>query len=320
MNSYCRLSEHHELVVAGGCDNPELVRSSTTNSMAHLFCTHEEADTRLVLHAVDAAQKQFKRMIVVCRDTDVLVLFTYHQTTDEVWMDAGTTKKPKYIPVHDVRKSLPNTVLRNLLAYHSITGCDSTSQLSGHGKKSTWKTYMEQPDMLDSFTDMSESASDGAELFVINVYSPTTLVTSVNALRAEMFHRVGNPEKLPPTHDALTHHLKRCLHQMNIWLQANIARPTLSPPEESGWMFDQNTLKPILMEQESVPSVCIELLTCGCKSQKCTSARCTCNKNKLPCSFGCGCMSECSNPNNIRDDANDDNDNDDDDVYDDDDV
>ncbi len=64
-----------------GCDNPELVRSSTGNTMDHLFCTHEEADIRLILHAVDAAQKEFKRVIVVCRDTGVLVLLIYHQTT-----------------------------------------------------------------------------------------------------------------------------------------------------------------------------------------------------------------------------------------------
>ena len=263
-----RLPLEQELVVAGGCENPEIVLSSSGKCMTHLKSSHEEADTRLVLHAIDASKNDFKRIIVQCRDTDVLVLLTYHQTTEEVWMAVGTAKKPRYIPVHDIRTSLPNNIIKNLPAYHAITGCDTTSQLSGHGKKSTWATYIRHPDMLSTFTDMCEGALLEAEKFVLKVYDHKTSLTSVDDLRADMFHRVGSLDKLPPKHDALTIHLKRCQHQLLIWLKASEPLPTLTSPETSGWKkTGTDELVPILRTIESMPSACNELLRCGCKTR-----------------------------------------------------
>ena len=58
-------------------------------------------------------------------------------------MTVGTAKHPRYI----------HNNIKHLTTYHAITGYDTTSQLSGHGKKSTGATYIRQP-----FTDMSEGA------------------------------------------------------------------------------------------------------------------------------------------------------------------
>lgn len=40
------------------------------------YCYQEEADTRLVLHAIHLAQSH-SRLIIKCDDTDVLVLLVY---------------------------------------------------------------------------------------------------------------------------------------------------------------------------------------------------------------------------------------------------
>ncbi len=90
-----------------------------------------------MLHTVDATRQNMKRVIVCSRNTDVLVLLTFHKTAEDIWINAGTKNKPKYIPIHDVRQALQPNVHRNQLTYHVLTGCDSTSQFSGHGKKST---------------------------------------------------------------------------------------------------------------------------------------------------------------------------------------
>ena len=37
-------------------------------------CNHEEADTRLLLNALDASKRGFKRLLIVTMDTDVVVL------------------------------------------------------------------------------------------------------------------------------------------------------------------------------------------------------------------------------------------------------
>ena len=78
----------------------------------------------------------------------MLLLLIYHATAEEVWLSAGTTKQKIFIPVHSVQENLDVGVRNNLLAYHALTGSDSTSQLSGHGKRSTWKTYIDYPELL----------------------------------------------------------------------------------------------------------------------------------------------------------------------------
>ena len=63
--------------------------------------THEEADTRLVLHAI---QCNFNTVVISARDTDVLLLLVAHfQRTQgsHLWM-SGTSKKRRYIPIGEV--------------------------------------------------------------------------------------------------------------------------------------------------------------------------------------------------------------------------
>ena len=65
-----------ELIIAGGFTDELQVKSSTgTSDLTHLKSTHEEADTRLVLHAVNA---NFNTVVVSSRDTDVLLLLVFH--------------------------------------------------------------------------------------------------------------------------------------------------------------------------------------------------------------------------------------------------
>ena len=271
--------------------------------MGHLTSSHEEADTRIVLHAADAATHDIKLVVVCSRDTDVLVLLAFHKTATEVWMDAGTKKKPKWIPAHTVLQNLPEPVLHNLLAYHAIRGCDSTSQFSGHGKKSYWSTYLSAPELLDSFTNCTESAFIDAERFVIKMYSPLSSSNSVDVLRSEMFHKISNPERLPPTKDALVQHFNRCLYQMKVWLNATVPSPVLKSPEESGWYISDGKLMPVLTTTEAVPDMCVELLTSGRKTKRCNSKIGTCKTNKIMCSLGCACAQDCLNPYQAEDES-----------------
>ena len=75
-------------VVAEGAFTDHVNAKSSTRDVTALSANHEEADTRLILHAKDAIQSNYKRLIVICRDTDVLLLLLYHlgRTKTEVWM------------------------------------------------------------------------------------------------------------------------------------------------------------------------------------------------------------------------------------------
>ena len=64
------------IVVAGGFRDELEVKSATgTADFGPLTSTREEADTRLVLHAVHS---QFHTVVVSSRDTDILLLLVSH--------------------------------------------------------------------------------------------------------------------------------------------------------------------------------------------------------------------------------------------------
>ena len=90
---------------------------------------------------------------------------------------------------------------------------------------------------------------------------------------------------------------------MNVWLNVTVPSPDLKSPEESGWYVCDGKLVPVLTTIEAVPNMCLELLTCGCKTKRCDSKRCTCNKNKIQCSLGCACAQDCLNPNQADDES-----------------
>ena len=53
------MAEHQELIVTNRCQNSEIVLSSLANRVEDLFCSPEEADTKLILHAATAAQNNY---------------------------------------------------------------------------------------------------------------------------------------------------------------------------------------------------------------------------------------------------------------------
>ena len=72
-------SPGRELVINGGFKETLKVWSSDTSrqDVRELASDHEEADTRIVPHARDAAARGYKQVNILCRDTDVLVLLLH---------------------------------------------------------------------------------------------------------------------------------------------------------------------------------------------------------------------------------------------------
>jgi len=116
------------LVVAGGFKEITDLKSSDPGMDTSLLqAAHEEADTRLILHCIHT---NGETVVVSARDTDVLVLLIAHfdkMQCTQLWMKAGTSKKPKYIPIHNIHQGLPSSQVEALLSFHAITGCDSVT-------------------------------------------------------------------------------------------------------------------------------------------------------------------------------------------------
>ena len=86
------LQQPYELVTGGGFSDATDARSTRRDNG-----NHEEADTRLILHLCEAVDEGYERVLVISRDTDVLLLLVHFMPTKpvEVWMISGTAKSRK---------------------------------------------------------------------------------------------------------------------------------------------------------------------------------------------------------------------------------
>ena len=94
-------------------------------------CNHEEADTRLNLHAC----LQDTNVVVVAKDTDVFVLMVYAycvQKPAHKWY--MKIDHDKYVDIDKVVDYLGEEIATKLSEIHALTGCDTTSSFFGKGK------------------------------------------------------------------------------------------------------------------------------------------------------------------------------------------
>ena len=217
------------LITAGGFLEEDTVWCSKDSIETTTLCaTHEEADTRIVLHAIHS---QADTVVVSASDTDVLILHIAHRdkmTSTRVYMRSGTAKRRKYIPVHEIHNKLPQAVVKSLLPFHAVTGCDVTSQIEKRSKATTWKVFCKQPDLLASLgeMDITEEVHDQTEQFVCALYGLPD-VMSCDKAREIRFLRWKAAESLPPTSDALHLHTLRSHFTTLIWKQAAEPAPIL---------------------------------------------------------------------------------------------
>ena len=296
-----RLPDNKVLVTGGGFENSREVWSSSDMDLSALQGTHEEADTRILLHAKHACLQGYQRLIVCATDTDVLILLLHFrsrlQSMQEIWMRAGTRSKRKIYPIHNIATALGESVCTHLPAFHSITGTDTTSKFHGHSKKSGWKVFKTNPGQLARLgTDITlqESEMKAFERFVVSMYAPSSKAKGVSELRAEFFHK-RSIENLPPTSDALGQHVLHAHYQASVWKQAINTEPTLPTLLESGWNQVDGKLIPTLMTIPAKPTTSSELVECSCSTQ-CSRGNCSCRLLQTCCTLACKCKGDCLNP------------------------
>eukprot|EP00794_Sanderia_malayensis_P001481 gene1481-1638_t len=105
-------------------------------------CTHEEADTRMIIHTFDASLHGHRRIKIRSNDTDVVVLavaFAPLISIDELWISYGPSKQIRNLPAHSIATSIGQKTARVLPLFHALTGCDTVSFFGGRGKKTAWE-------------------------------------------------------------------------------------------------------------------------------------------------------------------------------------
>ena len=123
-----------------------------------LDCDHEEADTRICIHLRNTLERGARNILVSTVDTDVIVLLisVYFQVNDtfsgfNVWVRFGTGNHMKFYDINSICEHLREVKSKGLPFFHDFSGCDTTSQFLGRGKKSAWEAWKAYPDVLEAF-------------------------------------------------------------------------------------------------------------------------------------------------------------------------
>ena len=187
-------------------------------------CTHEEADTRLMVHALDATSRGHRRIRIRSNDTDVVVLAISVVSilqADEVWVTHGSGKNVQNIPVHAVATSLGRDKASTLPIFHALTGCDTVSFFNGRGKRTAWDVWGVFPELTPvlrvleaSPKEITDDCMAVLERFVVLLYDRTSSLVKVNEVRQELFSKKSrNLDSIPPTRASLEQHVKSAVFQ-----------------------------------------------------------------------------------------------------------
>lgn len=303
------------ITLAGGFKDGEIVKvlgEDGVSEVDDLSCTHEEADTRLVLHAVNLSS-QHSRIFVKCDDTDVLVILLYYWSrgmlSTEVFMHCGhsgqDTTRERYIPIHEIARKLGPSVCNILPAVHALSGCDSTCAIYRMGKRTAYSVLTENADALQGLAEFQDTETflKSARKFILFMHGKKAKnISSLNELRFHLATTTDKPaSQLPPTEDAYEQHALRSLYQVTIWCQSHIAKPNIISPEGHGWQVDSvNGLQPTFYKNESAPMEVRDVTHLYCTDKTCQSQKCQCWQAGLECIESCSCGLKCTNPKNRR--------------------
>ena len=79
---------------------------------------------------------------------------------EELWVAFGRGKQYRYIPVHQIAKSLGADKSKTLLGFHAFTGCYSVSAFYNIGKKGPWQVWKEFPQVTEAFLFLSSTPTN----------------------------------------------------------------------------------------------------------------------------------------------------------------
>ncbi len=295
-------SEDPDLYISGGfMDEAKaiVVSDGVTLPVVDLECSHEEADTRILLHAVySVLTLGAQRIVVYANDTDVIVMCIYYTlkyNIPEMWV---RTEPGLYLPVHELVRKLSEEDINLLPFLHALSGKDDTSYLANIGKSKMWKAHKEVDcSPLACYAneapydelDIPEALTEQAKKVVLFAYNGSHC-QSLKQLRGLTF-LTGNGTllRLPPTDDAFEQHVKRACLSTIIAKSAHLpASPSINY-EDYGWKKDiDGFLRPVSMTLPPWPENLPDLITCKC--EKGCNTTCKCKANREPCFIGCKCL------------------------------
>jgi hypothetical protein len=288
--------------------------ASMENFQHDLSSILEEADTKLILHALHATSNGATSIRIHSPDTDVLILALrrYPELCEDTCFVTGSAENHRLIPLQSIYNVLGPSKAAALPGFHAFSGADITGKFAGKGKKTCWKVFQnlhdDDDEILKAFIDLgrgefpSETTMDALEDFVCKLYVPDTEIAKVEDLRWHLFKKKqAQSEGLPPTRSSLKPAILRAHYQAMIWFNDIVANPEIPEPQNYGWQTSDGELEPVMCLLPPAPEAVTNLVKCSCKLTQCANNRCKCRKNGLKCTSLCNCSDkeECDNREEI---------------------
>ena len=166
-------------------------------------CTHEEADSRMLLHVAHAARNGHHKIMIQTVDTDVVVLpvavAQTLQLEDELRLAFRTGKNFRYLAAHEITAGLGPEKACTLPVFYALTGCDTVSSFVGHRKKTVWAVWAVFPELTYALLKLSSAPNDipqevmaTIERFIILLYDRTSTCTEIDTTRRKLFAKRHN--------------------------------------------------------------------------------------------------------------------------------
>ena len=299
------------------------VMSNRAGNITPGVSTQEEADTLMILHAVEAA-KAGSIVHIYSQDTDVLLLALRRVPLlgEQAALLMGTGDRRRLVLLKPIYDSLGEQKAKALCKWHALTGCDTTGYIRGKSKKACLEAFLkEKPSIISAISSLgiesgvsgpSEVIIEGCISFLCGLFRKKGIeATNPHSLRWTLFKQLGidkGIELLPPTYGAWKEHILRAHCQCVVWEQDLIVCPMTIDPLMFGWIKEDDHLVPRLSKIPPAPTAVVELVRCACGASnpsavnKCTSGRCSCKLNSLVCTELCRCEATIDICQNINSD------------------
>ena len=216
-------------------DEPPLAESDIAD------CTAEEADPRLIRHAINQAKCGYADITIRTVDSDVFVLsiaylnFKINHGATQVFVQHTKTNETSEYNIIELSINLDRKKSIALPYFHSFNGCDTFSSFFGKGKLPFWGAWMSYQDdtLTDIFIELgnfplcvTDGLIDTLEKYVIKVYyGQNSNYADINEARVISFFKPADPNLRSSimSRSALREHAKRSATQAG-WLWRDCVR------------------------------------------------------------------------------------------------
>ena len=232
-----------------------LIDGNMTYDMSR--CNHEEADTRLVLHAAMTDSPA----VIIAKDTDVLILLIYAMSKLSTQRWYMKIDHEKYVNVDRLVKYYGTDLCSVLPQFHAITGCDTTAYKFRVGKVNTFKKIVKN-EKLRLFLHNVGKEVDVKEMTIISMKRFFQLVLYCGKddedyvdTRVRMYTnmKVKSSAPLMPDPDSLLQEIKRIHLQCFYWLNCLEYFVKRLDVEEYGWKIEDEYVKPVWFTGKQYP-------------------------------------------------------------------